>query len=158
MGHFGFSYIGLIFLALLFIPNFFWTKRKPQGYTPQKENSILLCFERTGETLTCVCALCFSDFNWHGYSIWTWWLFAATLLMLLYELWWIRYFRSERKLNDFYSSFLGVPVAGATLPVMASLLLGIYGKVIWMIISTVILGIGHIGIHLEHRKEIERRK
>ena len=106
--------------------------------------------------MTCVCALCFSDFNWHGYSIWAWWLFAATLLMLLYELWWIRYFRSERKLNDFYSSFLGVPVAGATLPVMASLLLGIYGKVIWMIISTVILGIGHIGIHLEHRKEIER--
>ena len=158
MGHFGFSYIGLIFLILLFIPNFFWTKRKPQEYTPQKENSILFCFERIRETLTCFCALCFSDFNWHGYSIWTWWLFAATLLMLLYELWWIRYFRSERKLNDFYSSFLGVPVAGATLPVIASLLLGIYGKVIWMIISTVILGIGHIGIHLEHRKEIERRK
>ena len=28
--HFGFSYIGLIFLLMLFIPNFFWTKNKPK--------------------------------------------------------------------------------------------------------------------------------
>lgn len=154
MGHFGFSYIGLAFLLLLFVPNMLWAKRKPQGYTPEKESRVLLAFERTGEVLTCACALCFSDFNWQGYSAWTWWLFAAALLMLFYELWWIRYFRSERKLSDFYSSFLGIPVAGATLPVAAFLLLGIYGKVFWLIISAVILGIGHIGIHLVHRKEI----
>lgn len=156
MGHFGFSYIGLIFLLLLFVPNMLWAKRKPQGYTPEKESRVLLAFERTGEVLTCACTLCFSDFNWHGYSVWVWWLFAAALLMLFYELWWIRYFRSERKLSDFYSSFLGIPVAGAILPVAAFLLLGIYGKVIWMVVSAVILGIGHIGIHLEHRKEIMR--
>ena len=53
-----------------------------------------------------------------------------------------------------YSSLLGVPVAGATLPVFAFLLLGIYGRNIFLIIATVILGIGHIGIHLNHRKEI----
>lgn len=154
LGHFGFSYLGLIFLLLLFIPNILWTKRKPQGYTSGKENRTLLCLERTGEASTCCCALCFSDFNWHGYSVWSWWLFAAVMLMLLYELWWVRYFRSEMALSDFYSSFLGVPVAGATLPVMAFLLLGIYGKVIWMVISAVILGIGHIGIHVQHRKEL----
>lgn len=74
--------------------------------------------------------------------------------MVLYECWWIRYFRSNRTLSDFYSSFLGVPVAGATLPVIAFLLLGIYGKVIWLIVSVIILGIGHIGIHLQHRREI----
>lgn len=55
---------------------------------------------------------------------------------------------------DFYSSFCGVPVAGATLPVAAFFLLGIYGRVIWLVISLVILGIGHIGIHLQHRREI----
>lgn len=161
-GHFGFSYIGLLFLLLLFVPNLLWAKRKPQGYTPQKENRVLLCFERTGEVLTCCCALIFSDFNWSGYSAWAWWLFAAAECMLLYELWWVRYFRSERKLSDFYSSFLGVPVAGATLPVIAFFLLGIYGNVIWMMISTVILGIGHIGVHLTHRTEMspdgEKRK
>lgn len=74
--------------------------------------------------------------------------------MILYEIWWIKYFKSEKKLKNFYSDFLKIPVAGATLPVIAFLFLGIYGKVIWMIISVVILGIGHIGIHLQHKKDI----
>lgn len=78
----------------------------------------------------------------------------AVILMVMYEFWWIRYFYSERKLTDFYSSLLGIPVAGATLPVAAFFLLGIYGKVIWMLIAVVILGIGHIGIHWQHYKEI----
>ena len=71
-----------------------------------------------------------------------------------YELWWIRYFRSNRKLSDFYSGFLGIPLAGATLPVAAFILLGIYGKVLWLILSAVILGIGHIGIHIQHKRKI----
>lgn len=75
--------------------------------------------------------------------------------MLLYELWWIRYFRSEQKLSDFYSSFLGVPLAGATLPVISFFLLGIYGKVIWLIAAALILGVGHIGIHMQHSKELK---
>ena len=32
MIHFGFSYIGLIFLLMLFIPNMLWTKHKPKDY------------------------------------------------------------------------------------------------------------------------------
>lgn len=98
-GHFGFSYIGLVFL-LLFVPNIIWTSRKPQGYTSKNENKVLLIFERAGE------------FFW------------------------------------------GVPLAGATLPVISFFLLGIYGKVVWLLISTIILGIGHIGIHMQHSKEI----
>ena len=104
--------------------------------------------------MTTCCVLIFSDFNLQGMSKWTLWLAAAFVLMVMYEVWWVRYFKSERKLADFYSSFLGVPVAGATLPVIAFFLLGIYGKVIWMLIACVILGIGHIGIHLQHRNEI----
>jgi len=72
----------------------------------------------------------------------------------MYECWWIRYFKSEKQLKDFYSSFLGIPVAAATLPVVAFFFLGLYGKVIWLLISVVILGIGHIGIHLQHLREI----
>ena len=56
-------------------------------------------------------------------------------------------------MRDFYSSILGIPVAGATLPVIAFFLLGIYGGNILMITGSIILGIGHIGIHLQHRKE-----
>ena len=76
-------------------------------------------------------------------------------MMILYEVFWIRYFRSEKTMKDFYSSILGIPVAGATLPVLAFLLLAIYGKNIILGIAVVILGIGHIGIHLMHRREIE---
>ncbi len=153
-GHFGFSYIGLIFLLMLFIPNIFWTKMKPQGYTSENENKLLLFFERTGEVLTCCCALIFSDYDPTGAEPRLWWLIAAFFLMIMYELWWVRYFMSERKLQDFYSGFLGIPLAGATLPVVSFILLGIYGRVIWLVISAVILAVGHIGIHIQHKREL----
>lgn len=152
MGHFGFSYVGFIFILMLSIPNFIWIKNQPKGYSAENENKILLFLERAGEILTSCCVLLFSDFNLQKWSKWTWWLVAAFVLMLMYEVWWIRYFKSKRLLADFYSSFLGIPVAGATLPVMAFFLLGIYGKVIWMLIACIILAIGHIGIHLQHQQ------
>ena len=153
LGHLGFSYIGLMFLLMLFIPNLIWTRKKPQGYIPENENKVLLILERIGQALTSFCALIFNDFNLHSWSNWSWWLIAAFMLMTMYELWWVRYFRSERILSDFYSSFLGVPLAGSTLPVISFFLLGIYGRVIWLLIATTILGVGHIGIHIQHSKE-----
>lgn len=153
MGHFGFSYVGLIFLLMLTVPNLIWSKNQPKDYSPQGENRILLLFERAGQALVTCTALIFSDFNLRPFSLWTLWLIAAVILMLLYEGWWIRYFKSQKTLEDFYSSFCGVPVAGATLPIAAFFLLGVYGKVAWLMISVVILGIGHIGIHMQHRKE-----
>ena len=153
-GYFGFSYIGLLFLLMLFIPNIIWSKRKPQGYTSENENKILLFFERLGEVLTCCCSLVFSDFNIHKWTLWSLWLITAFLFMIMYEAWWVRYFRSERRLSDFYSSFSGIPLAGATLPVIAFFMLGIYGKVGCMLIAAFILGIGHIGIHIQHKNSI----
>ena len=49
---------------------------------------------------------------------------------------------------------MGVPVAGATLPVIAVLLLAIYGRNPLLFVAGIILGIGHIGIHLQHRREV----
>lgn len=153
-GHLGFSYVGLVFMFMLSIPNLIWTKKQPQGYSAKNENKFLVVLERVGEVLTTCCALIFSDFNLRELSKGALWLAVAFVLMVMYEIWWVRYFKSERKLTDFYSSFLGIPVAGATLPVIAFFLLGIYGKVIWMLIACIILGIGHIGLHLQHCKEI----
>lgn len=140
-------------MLMLLIPNLLWMKKRPQDYSAEKENRYLALLERVGEALTTCCALIFSDFNLRQWSNWSWWLVAASALMVMYEIWWIRYFKSERRLTDFYSSFLGIPVAGATLPVLAFFLLGIYGKVVWMLMASIILGIGHIGIHLQHRRE-----
>lgn len=156
MFHFGFSYVGLVYLLMLFIPNIIWTKNQPENYEQyvQNENKFLQIMEKIGEALVCCCVLIFSDFNIRLYSMRCIWLLISFMLMLLYEVYWIRYFRSEQKMSDFYRSICGIPVAGATLPVCAFLLLGVYGSNVFLIISTIILGIGHIGIHLNHYKNI----
>lgn len=155
MGHFGFSYVGFVFMLMLIVPNLIWTKYKSKEYDFQKENKVLLVFERVGQVGVTGSALVFSDFNIQGWSVWSFWLIAAFVLMILYECWWMRYFKSNRTWKDFYSNFYGIPVAGATLPVCAFFFLGIYGRVIWLIVSVIIFGIGHIGIHLQHRKEMQ---
>lgn len=155
MGHLGFSYVGLIFLLMLTVPNLIWTKYQPKGYNYQNENKVLLVLERVGQVCVTCTVIVFSDINIHSWSVWNLWLIVAVVLMILYECWWIRYFKSKKTLKDFYSSFYGIPVAGATLPVVAFFFLGVYGKVIWLIVSVIILGIGHIGIHLQHLKEIQ---
>ena len=155
--HFGFSYVGLVFLIMLFVPNIIWSKNQPKDYEKYapKENRILLTLERIGEVLVSTLCLIFSDFNIHGFTKHSIFLGAAFALMILYEIYWIRYFRSEKTMADMYSAILGIPVAGATLPVLAFFLLGVYGKNIPMMIATVILGIGHIGIHLQHKNQIK---
>lgn len=155
--HFGFSYVGLIFLIMLIMPNIIWSKNKPKDYDRylKNENRVLLIFERTGEISVTCFSLIFSDFNINKISYRSFILLISFILMLLYEVYWIRYFKSDKTMKDMYSSLLGIPVARAALPVTAFLLLSIYGENIFLLVSTVILGIGHIGIHLNHRKEIK---
>lgn len=153
MGTFGFSYVGLIYLLCLFIPNAFWARNRPRGYTEPvpSENKVLLAFERVGQILVTTFALVFRNFNVQPFSSWSWWLVASILAMALYLACWIRYFRDGPTLGLFYGSFLGIPVPLASLPVLAFVLLGIYGRVWWMVAAALVLGIGHIGIHLQHR-------
>ena len=154
--HFGFSWVGLIFLVMLFVPNLIWTRHQPKDYAQyaKNENKVLLALERTGEVLVSALVLIFRDFNVRGLSPWLLWLIAALLLMLLYEAFWLRYFRSEKTMRDFYGSFLGIPVAGATLPVIAALCIAVYGGNPFLLLAGILLGIGHIGIHLRHRNEV----
>ncbi len=155
-GTFGFSYVGAVFLLCLLVPNLLWTRCRPRDYAPSGESRPLLAMERTGQVWVTCAALVFQDFNLRPWTPWSWWLIGAAALMVLYELWWLRYFRSERTMADFTSGLLGVPVAGAALPVAAFFLLGIYGRAVWMLLGVTVLGIGHIGIHLRHRREIRK--
>lgn len=154
--HVGFSYIGLIFMIMLVAPNLVWMKNKPKDYEKYvvHENKVLLIFERTGEVLVACLSLIFSDFNVNMISAWSLWLLGAAVSIILYEVYWIRYFRSQKTMRDFYSSLLGIPVAGATFPIIAFGLLSIYGRNPILFVSVIILGIGHIGIHINHLKEI----
>ncbi len=141
---------------MLIIPNIIWSKNKPKDYDKyvKNENKILLFLERIGEVLVTCLVLIFSDFNINKITNWSIILLISFIIMILYELYWIKYFKSDKTMASMYSSFLKIPVAGATLPVISFLLLGLYGKNIFLIIATIILGIGHIGIHLNHKKEV----
>ena len=156
----GFSYIGLIMLLMLFIPNIIWTKNQPKDYDKyaKNENKFLLALERIGQFIVTPAALIFSNFNFHGFNFWTSVLTLALLNLVVYDIAWIRYFKSEKTMNDFYKSFLGMPLALATYPVIAFFLLGIYGGNIIMIAGSFILGIGHIGIHQAHKNEVCGKK
>lgn len=155
--HVGFSYTGALMLALLFIPNLFWVKRQPQGYERYvgRERKLFQVLERAGEVLVTCLVLSFSDFNLGQPFPQVLWLAAAGILMALYEVWWLRYFRSARTMRDFYRSLLGLPVAGASLPVLAFMALAVYGRNPLLFAAAVVLGVGHIGIHLEHAKEVK---
>ncbi len=152
----GFSYVGLIYLLMLFIPNIIWGKNQPKDYDKyvKNENKVLLVFERIGEVSLTMLSIIFTDFNINKISYWSIILLVSFLSMILYEISWIRYFKSNKTMKDMCASIIGIPVPIATLPVFTFLLLGIYGRNIFMIISSIIMAIGHIGIHLNHRKEI----
>ena len=156
----GFSYIGLIMLAMLFVPNIIWTKNKPVDYDKyqSKENKILLAFERVGQCIVTVSALIFSSFNPHGWSLWCLVLILAFLNLVVYDIAWIRCFRSDKTMKDFYKGFLGMPLALATYPVIAFYLLGLFGGNIILIFGSVVLGVGHIGIHAMHAREVYGKK
>ena len=99
-------------------------------------------------------ALIFKDFNIRNVGYWSIWLILAFVILIGYEICWTRYFKNPTNKN-LKKSFLFIPVPLATLPIAAFFLLGIYGKVLWMITSVLIFGIGHIGIHLNHLKDIK---
>ncbi len=103
--------MGLIFLFMLFIPNLIWIKHKPKDYEKyeKNENKILLCFEKVGQISVISISLTFTDFNIKPITPWSRFLGIASFIMLLYEGYWIRYFKSDKTMKDFYTSFLGIP-------------------------------------------------
>lgn len=154
----GISVVGIVFLLMLFIPNIIWSKNQPEGYeeASKRENKVLLALERAGEALVSTLVLIDRRLDSFSLSPRSGCMILALILMLLYELYWRKYFRSSRTLADMYSDYCGFPLAGASLPVFAVFLLGIYACNVFLTAAAVILGIGHIGIHLMHKKDIEK--
>ena len=112
-----------------------------------------MILERIGEVAVTCIVLIFSDFNIREWSNRSWWLVVSFVLMILYELYWIRYFRSGRTMTDQYKPFLGIPIPGALLPVLAFFLLAVYGCNPILAAATLVLAIGHLGIHIGHARE-----
>lgn len=152
---FGFSIVGVILLVMLFVPNILWAKRQPEGYDDisKNESRVLLALERLGQVATSCSAVIFVCPK--GASMpWLLWLVAALVLMVLYEIAWVRYFRGGNRLADMYRPLGPIPMPLAVLPVAAFALLGVWCQSPIAVAAAVILGIGHIGIHLGHLREI----
>jgi len=150
VGTFGLSYVGIAYLVALWVPNIVWARQRPTWHDPSGENRMLAVFERVGQVLCTGAILVFDNTNPHAVEPWLGWFAASVALMILYLGFWARYFTGTRTQSDFYRPLLGIPAPGATLPVAAFLLLGVYGRLIWLIAASVILGVGHIGIHVGH--------
>lgn len=155
---FGFSLVGVAFLAMLFVPNVRWAKSQPPGYEDlsKHESRTLLILERVGE-VACSCSavvfVCPLGFSFP----WLLWLAAAFALMVLYEVAWVRYFRGGEKIDGMYQPLGPIPVPIATLPVVAFALLGIWYQSPIAVAAAIVLGVGHIGIHLGHWRELSGR-
>lgn len=151
----GFSYIGFIYVMLLMIPNVIWAIKDSNLFNNIKENKLLSFLEKTGQILIIIMLLTFLDFNLQELSFWYIWLIMSSIFMIMYECWWIRYFKSKNKKQDFYSNFIGIPLPGAVLPIISFLFLGIYGKSIIFIIITIVFAISHIGLHINNKKNMK---
>lgn len=152
---FGFSWAGAVFLAMLFVPNIIWSRNTPLGYEElsRAENPVLLALERVGQVAATVTALIFVPPQ--GTQMpWLLWAVAALALMLLYEAAWARYFQGARELASMYAPLGPIPVPLATLPVLALLCLGIWYQSPLTIAAALLLGVGHIGIHLSHARHL----
>ena len=153
----GFSFIGLIFLLSLFIPNLWFALHAPSWQTEMddSEPALFLIPERLGQISVTFLMLCTGSLKLTGsWEPWDWWLAAAAVLMGLYLAAWIRFFAGGSSLVDFYRPFLGIPLPLAALPVAAALSLGIYARSFWLVLSGAVLCFGHIGIHLQHWRTV----
>ena len=81
--------IGLVFLALLLIPNIIWSFNKPDDYDKyvKNENKILMALERIGQISVIVFTLFFNNYN----NDFVLTLIIAVVLMILYEMYWFKY-------------------------------------------------------------------
>ena len=151
----GFSPISLLFLAMLFVPNIMWARHLPEGYAEISKNKsrVLLALERVGEVATSCCAVIFVCPQGLSFP-WVLWLCAAFLLMVLYEIAWARYFADSGKLVDMYAPLGPISIPLASLPVVAFLLLGMWYASPIAVAAAIVLGVGHIGIHLKHVREL----
>lgn len=123
-----------------------------------QENKLLLWLERVGQVLTTACLLLCADTNigkGNGSIVW---LVAAGLLMVLYEVCWVRYFKGGHTMADLYGPFLGISTPLATLPVVAVLALGLYAQSVTFLFAAIMLGIGHVGIHMQYVQAMRQRK
>ncbi len=101
----GFSVAGAAFLPVLFASNARWARSRLSGFEElqKHESKALLVPSYVGQVLATCTSLSFVCLEGASFS-WTLTLAAASLLRVLYEIAWVRYFRGVGKLDGMYQS------------------------------------------------------
>ncbi|HXX69101.1 MAG TPA: hypothetical protein VEK07_18080 [Polyangiaceae bacterium] len=150
-----FSPLGAAYLGVPFIPNVLWARlrsREADSATPN-ENQLLLTLERVGQVATTIAVLFTPASDSPGTARLAC-LVASLLATFLYELSWLRYFRTDRSVASFYRSLGPVPLPLALLPVLSILLLALYEVHVVLRGAVVVLGVGHVGIHRQRARRL----
>ncbi|MBQ9308229.1 MAG: hypothetical protein IJ229_09910, partial [Clostridia bacterium] len=141
----GFSYVGFVYAIMLLFPYLRERRKLPEEdrRCARPEGGVLRVCQRIGAILTCAVGLLFSDFNLREWTLWSLWLCASMLCMACYVLYHLSRGRDRS----------GRLFAGAICPVLVFLFLGIYGVNVWLMLASVLYGIGNIGLRLLAARE-----
>jgi len=149
--------LGFMLLCAVMLPNIAFLIWKPVDQKPVKSSiwdilehigriasMIFLCFDLGKPYLSTVFA---------SKGLFIAWVISTSLITGLYIGIWMRYFLCGRTVELCYKSFF-IPMPLVILPVLDFLITGILGANLALIISSILLGIGHIMVSLSTKKQL----
>lgn len=148
MDRFGFSWIGVVFLAVFFLPNMIRMAKTRSAYPPESVNMRSAGLERLGIVLMCAAAITCAPLQLSTDMPHPELLIGATVIAAGYLIWWF-WSAAKRKSEKDEPSCGGVPLPGALAATCAFLLLGFYAQDLLLIVCTLFFTIGDIGVRRE---------
>lgn len=153
MDRFGFSWIGVVFLAVFFLPDMICTAKMQTAYSPESTTMRFAGMERLGIILVCAAAITCAPLQPSTWNPRCWLLIGAAAIGVAYLIWWFRKVAKKRtEKNETFSG--GVPLPGALAATCAFLLLGFYAQDLLLLVCTLFFAIGDIGVRRE-QKQVE---
>ncbi len=150
-----FSVYGLIALILAFVPNIVFSKKTHQAKLDDIDTcGFAVCMVEMISRIIMVGALIFIRMSPMHYAF----AIAAGIMLLLYYLAWIRYYKAGAYYPEIYTeSFLGIPVPMAAFSVMYYLFVSVWLCNLIALCAALIYGVCHIANAVAAKKDIECR-
>ncbi|WP_187377827.1 hypothetical protein [Paenibacillus senegalimassiliensis] len=152
-----FHVISLIIPAVVLLPNFLFWAWPPEGM-PSSVQAVqvhlgLKVAEGAGRVGVMVVPLFYGIHM--NQSLASLALVIMIIAMLLYSVGWVRYLRQGRRYYWLFAPLWGIPVPMAIMPVLYFLASSLLLESIPMLVSAIILGIGHIPSSLQIYRNLE---
>lgn len=140
----GIHFKGILVVLLLLLPNICFSIFPPKN-APQNSKSVPVAFtiiEQIGRIACLIVPIVF------GKKIaeqkFSYLVILMAVCLLIYYICWILYFANGRKYSDLFKPIGFIPIPMAVFPLMYLILLGIWIKSPFFIVSAILFSIGHI--------------